>query len=289
MNVLLLSIVIVLFGMYSTIGKPANSRCRNNASLILYNCLFTFVSAIFSFCTSGKIFILPTSSIIISLVFGMMFCMTAYLHMKTIQTGPLSLGTLIISFSLIIPLIYSFLFLHEPFTLSKLIGILLLVVCVFLSTNLSSEDKKMSVKWFVFAILTLLSNGLQSALSQAHQVHTGGAYTSQFTALGYAFAALSSFFLFWIVKHKENAETRYFFNPAMLLLVFLSGLTSFGANYIVLSLAAVMNGSIVYPAVQGGSLVIVTLSSVLFLNERINLKKFITIVMGIVSVVLLNI
>ncbi len=289
MNFLLLLIGIVLFSIYNTIIKLGNSRCRNNASLILYNCLLCAVAAIIAFAFSDKNYTLSIYTYAAAIIFGILFCITSYLYMKTIQNGQLSLSALIVTFSLIIPLMYSFVFLNERLSYTKAFGIALLIACMLVSSNLSAGDRKASAKWFLLAFMTLLSNGFLSTVSKAHQVITVGAFVGQFVALGYSFAALCSFLLFCYVSRHEKADVRYFFNPVMLLLVFVTSISSFGANYIVTDLAATMDGSVIYPAVQGGALVIVTLCSVLFLNEKMNLRKFTTIGMGIVSVILLNI
>ena len=74
----------------------------------------------------------------------------------------------------------------------------------------------------------------------------------------------------------------------MIVLFVLIGFANFGLNLMVVLLATMMDGAIVYPAVQGGGPMIAVLGSRLLFGEQISWKKWAAILLGVTAIVLLN-
>ena len=87
---------------------------------------------------------------------------------------------------------------------------------------------------------------------------------------------------------EERIAPRAFFTPVMILLFLLIGAANFGLNLMVVLLATMMDGAIVYPAVQGGGPMIAVLGSLMIFGEQITWKKWIAILLGVLAIVLLN-
>ena len=81
---------------------------------------------------------------------------------------------------------------------------------------------------------------------------------------------------------------RDFFAPVMIVLFVLIGFANFGLNLMVVLLATLMDGAIVYPAVQGGGPMIAIIGSRLIFGEQISWKKWIAILLGVAAIVMLN-
>jgi len=81
---------------------------------------------------------------------------------------------------------------------------------------------------------------------------------------------------------------RDFFALVMIVLFLLIGFANFGLNLMVVLLATLMDGAIVYPAVQGGGPMIAVIGSRLFFGEQISWKKWIAILLGVAAIVMLN-
>ena len=294
--ILFLMLAILMSGIYSIGLKPANSRCHSLAELQLFNACFSataMVGALASaLITKGNLYI-PLSGILTAALFGCVFSLCVFTNLKALEDGPLSLTTLIVNFSLIFPLIYSFCFLGEPITPVRIIGILLLVVCMFLFTNPKvTGEKKISLKWILLAGASMLCNGLLSVVSKIYAMASENAYASQYLVFSYFFATVTSLILFAVLRSRQKKEERIapkaFFSPVMIALFVLIGFANFGLNLMVLLLATLMDGAIVYPAVQGGGPMIAIIGSRLIFGEQISWKKWAAILLGVAAIVLLN-
>ena len=229
--ILFLMLAILMSGIYSIGLKPANSRCKSLAELQLFNGCFSasaMVGALASALISTGNLYIPLSGLLTAALFGCFFSICVFTNLKALEDGPLSLTTLIVNFSLIFPLIYSFCFLGEPITPVRIGGILLLVVCMFLFTNPKvTGEKKISLKWILLSVASCLCNGLLSVPSKIYAMASENAYASQYLVYSYFFATVTSLVLFAILRSRQNKEDRVamrdFFAPVMIVLFLLIG------------------------------------------------------------------
>jgi len=294
-NIILLSACILFSGIYSLGLKPVNMRCRSIAELELFNGFFSGAAMIggFAYALINRSAYIPLSGLAVAALFGLFFSLCVFSNLKALEEGSLSITTLIVNFSLIMPLVYSFLFLKEEINAIRIIGILILAVCMFLFTNPKiTGEKKLSVKWLLLTLAAFFTNGVLSLIAKIYALSTDNIYSSCFMAYAYLFATFFSFIIFFILNRKQEEDKRVhvkkFLSPAMIGLIVLIGLSNFGLNTIIVLLATLMDGAIVYPAVQGGGPIIAIIGSRLFFGEHISWKKGIAILLGIAAIVLLN-
>ncbi len=295
LGILLLLLGIAMSGIYAVGLKPANTRCKNLAELQLFNGCFTGIAMLGALITAlckGSLYI-PFSGILAAAAFGIVFSICVFTNLKALEDGPLSLTTLIVNFSLIMPLGYSFFFLKESVTPQRIAGIGLLIVCIILFTNPKvTGEKKLSGKWLGLSLLSMVCNGFLSVFSKIYAMDTDNAYSGPYLMFCYLFATATSLILFFFLdRHrKDHAHTHVhsFFTPAMCGIILLVGVANFGLNLIVVLLATMMDGAIVYPAIQGGGPIIAAIVSRVLFGETISWKKAAAILLGAVAIVLLN-
>lgn len=296
MGIFLLLLGVLMSGLYSTGLAPVNRRCRTLAELELFNACFACVAMIGAFISGiagGSSMGMPVFAVLVALIWGTIFSLCVFFNLAALEEGPLSLTTLIVNFSLVMPLIYSFCFLGEPVTLLRIIGIALLCVCMLLFTNPKiTGEKKMSAKWLILTLLAMFCNGALSLIAKIFAMATDNAYASPFLAYSYLCASLVSLLLAFVLNRREPAERRIapkaYFAPIMLVLIVLIGAANFGLNLVVVLLATMMDGAIVYPVIQGGGPMIASIAGRLFFGEKISVKKAAAILLGVAAIVLLN-
>ncbi|MCQ2432958.1 MAG: EamA family transporter [Clostridia bacterium] len=296
LGIILLIVGIIMSGVYAVGLKPANSRCRSLAELQLFNGCFTFIAMLGAGATAlvrgGSLYI-PFTGVLAAVAFGCVFSICVFSNLKALEVGPLSLTTLIVNFSLVMPLIYSFCFLGEELSMLRIIGIVLLVICMLLFTNPKvTGEKKISGLWLVLSLTALFCNGFLSVTAKIYAMATDNAYSGPYLACCYLCATITSLILFAVLRSKQPREERRtmkdFFTPGMFGCILLVGFANFGLNLVVVLLATLMDGAIVYPAIQGGGPMIAALCSRLFFGEQISWKKGAAILLGVLAIVLLN-
>ena len=106
------------------------------------------------------------------------------------KTGKYFITTTITSMQFVIPIIYGLVILREPANYLTYCALICSVVSVCLmcygnrgKSASGDEDKGFSVKWLVFVLITLFSNGLISVLAKIQQTRFGGQHTNEYMVI----------------------------------------------------------------------------------------------------------
>ena len=263
----------------------------------------------------------------IGIAFGVVMAVSAVFLLYSIMIGPWSYTTVITSFSTIIPALAGVVLWDQSIDTLTIIGMALVGCSIVLSVmsdkkkvamspvtvlcgsetvatsgapaiGASAGEKKqktrMSGKWLACVTAAALASGCIGILQQVHQK---SAYRGELMSmLAIAFAAetviLCVAFGIFIAKY---GKTAVFAHPpktkkAAALLAFLIVLAGLGGmlNHVInLYLAGVMESAVFFPLVNGSNLVLVTILSIFVYKERLSVKQWIGLGVGIAAVLCL--
>ena len=233
-----------------------------------------------------------------------------------VTTGPLALSSLIISFSMIVPTVYGFIFWEgtgSAFVYAGFAAAALSIVLV--NANIKSEktknetvqpaetlpltdeteqppankDGKISFKWLCFALISFLANGFCAVVQREHQREFPGAFRAEFMLFAMLPAALFFLAFFLITRPKAGETQGARFKPNDLILPVFAGVINGLYNLLLTVLASsAIPPAVLYPLLAVGGVVISCAVSVFFFKERFTLIQYAGIAAGLASVVLLN-
>ena len=234
-----------------------------------------------------------------SVLFAVGYCMALAFSFLAIANGSLSLTSLVLQFSLIIPTFYGIFFLQEETDFFLFAGIALLVASIVLVNIPVGEKKeknaetekteknqnKTTWKWALFALLMFIGNGGCSTVQKMQQIHFNGLYKSEFMIVALIITTVALVVISLFTERKEML-------PALKKGVgyyAVYGVANGISNLIVLLLATKMSSSIVYPVLSAGGIVITSFVSVFVYKEKMNLFQKIGLILGVLAIVALNI
>lgn len=285
MEYLLLAIATLGISLQDLMRKFTNSKYKDpEGAPAAFNflmtaaslCLFTLLSLI-----GGFQFHLPT--LIYALIFGTGFAVAVYFNYQAVRLGPLSLTSLFIAYSLIIPTLSGILFLSEPFRLTSAAGIgLLLISLLLINGRTDKNSAPITKKWVIVVLLAFLGNGLCSLMPKLHQAAYPGLYRTEFMTFG--MVLVTTVFLISFLRQKAaRTLTRSFLLPAAT-----AGLANGAVNLLVLVLASQLPAALMYPMISAGGIVITFFLSRFVFHERLSKVQLIGFGVGILSIVALN-
>ncbi len=284
MNIILLLIIIICVAVQNVCNKEYDKRVGNGA--------FTFASAGAFFAvtvfiaTSGGSFSYPPELTVYSIAFAVAYSVSIITAYFAISTGPLSLTSLIISYSLIIPAFYGIIFLHEPTEPPLIIGIILLLISlVFINLEDKKEEKKITLKWGILATLAFVGNGGCSVIQKIQQEKFGGLYKSEFMIVALAFTVVSLFATALFTERKQILPSL----KKGFVWYSVRGLANGAVNFLVLVLALKMPASVMFPVISAGGIVVAALLSILFYKEKLSSKQMLGLLLGLGAIIFLNI
>ena len=203
-----------------------------------------------------------------------------------IKTGPLAISSLILSYSLIIPTMYGFLFRHEPVGLLKCVGIAFLLVSLFLVRNESkgTEEKKVSGKWLFFISVAFVGNGMCSVVQNAQQYRFGGVQNGNFMVAA-LFISLVALVVLAVIFERKT------FLPVLRqgsLYAAAEGLCNGATNLLVMVIIGMVASSVFFPVLSCGQMILIFVISAVFYKERFIPRQIAGLGCGLAALVLLN-
>lgn len=226
------------------------------------------------------------------IAFGLVFILTLAVYHFAMQMGPLSYTAFFFAASMLIPALAGLVFWDEPFTWAVGTGILLFLTAFWLITVFGGEKgKKGNGRWLLLCALTWAGNGslailmnlqgqaLESAEKAAEPIQL--MFVSFLTAAAIALAA-------WAILNRRQLKTDAALLKAGWLPVLLVGIGTGAGNVLVSYLTGRVPSSYLFPLVQGGTMVAVTLYSALVLKEKISRFGLMGIGAGVAAIVAMN-
>lgn len=207
-----------------------------------------------------------------------------------IGTGPLSITSLIVQYSLIIPTVYGLISGDSP-SPYLYIGLALLFVSLFLvNIEKKGEEKQISLKWIIFLLIAFLGNGICSTVQTAQQdvfktEQNPDGYKSEFMIIALIIAFVSILVAALVFERKGlGAKIK---TGAHWYII--CGLANGLVNLFVIMLAdPKYPTSIVFPVISAGGIVMAALVGVLVYKEKLSVMQIIGMVLGTSSIVFLN-
>ncbi len=220
-----------------------------------------------------------------SIAFAVSYGMALVFSLLAISSGPLSLTCLITQYSLLIPTFYGLIFLKETYKNTLFVGILLLVVSVVFVNLEKKDEKKITAKWTFFVLLAFLGNGVCSTVQKVMGLDFQGEYKSEFMIIAFIITAAAIALLAILKSGKQTLE--HLKKGAWLSAV--CGLANGAVNLAVITLSQRMSASVMFPVISAGGIILTALISIFIYKENLSLFQKFGFVLGVLSIIFLNI
>ena len=282
MNALYLIIIIAAVSGQDIMKKMYTNKTEGNGAYVFSACTALF-SMLF-FIVTLKEFHWNAAILPYVIAFALSFATANLFGVLAISTGPLSLSSLMIAYSLLIPTFYGVIFLKEPLSITFWIGLALLAISLFL-VNKKNDKTPITPKWILFVFLSFCGNGLCSTFQKMQQTAFDGGYKNEFMILSLAIVFLV-FTTVALIKNRKNLKSHlYHARFTAVGCGIMNGLT----NLLVMVLSGLIAVSVMFPLISAGGIVITYFVSRFIYKEQLNKVQFIGFLAGIGSVIFLNI
>ncbi len=283
MEYLLLALVTVGMTMQSVSKKAYNEKAAGG--VFAFSAGSVVLTMLFFVATSGGELHFTADVIWYAVAFAVANSLGVAGSMLAILTGPLSLSSLVVSYSLIISTVYGLTVLGEPIKATLLIGILLLLVSLFfINMEKKGEEKKITLKWVLFALIAFVGNGFCSVVQKEQQIKFDGLYKNEFMIIALLISAVALFILAFATEKKTvlpGIKNGFWYYT-------ICGIANGLVNYLVLVLANTMPASVMFPVISAGGVVLAAIVSVFFYKEKLSAWQWIGFVLGTLAIVALN-
>lgn len=286
---ILLSVSLCLGVAKNIISKWGEKSFGFLNGLMSVNIMISIVAlAVFSSGITGMKNAFAPLFIGVALIYGLLTLSSQSLYITAVKSGSVSVCSLIYASCFVIPTVYSVIRNGESVGAFKLLGIILLLFSVVLVSLKNKSEKGSSYKSIKYAVLAMCSAGGVGIL----QKEFGNIYPQDmlntFLLLAFFFMLISAaiFKLALSLKNEKQPVTynRLFFVPATL-----QSLSVVFANKLNLILVANIPGIIFFPLINGGTIMLSAVCSGIFFKEKLTVRTWTGIVIGIAAIILIAI
>jgi len=282
MNAIFLLIIIIGISAQHITTKAYNAKAEGVYS---FSTAKSLAALIVFLITAGSNLTFSSESIIYSVAFAIAYGMTNIFTVLAIKTGPLSLTSLLGQYSLIIPTFYGLLILNESAGVALIIGIVLLLISLLLiNIEGKKEEKKITLKWGIYVLLSFIGNGGCSTVQKIQQINCNGAYKNEFMIIALAISVITLLVCTLLTERKTMIHSFKKGLPYSSI----CGLANGAVNFFVLVLATRMPASVMFPIISAGGIVATALISIFVYREKLSLPQKIGMILGIAAVVVLS-
>ncbi len=260
---------------------------KHGSGGMFFNAIICLCAMVYFFVTDKNGLSFPREVILYGIANCFMYATGFYTTYLAFSLGSFGLTRLITSFSGIIAIFYGIVFLREPTTIITYIALALIFASVFLMNFKKDSGKAetgLSAGWLICVLLTVISNGTISIIGKTEHDHLGDGFNNEFLIISLGGAALLLFILGFVFERKSIRSTlKYGFLYGMF-----AGLFNGINNLLIMITYNYLPLSFISPVKTGLGIVISFLVSVFLYREKFSRRQVISVVVGIVAVVLMN-
>lgn len=206
---------------------------------------------------------------------AMSFCVVAYLLLgfRILREGNTAIYSLfLMSGGMVLPYLFGIFVLNEKITVLRVIGIIVICVAVFLS---SQTKLKLDARLIGFCMAVFVLNGFVSIISKVHQVTIDLTPVSSTAFVMYTgvFKFVLSVGAFLVVGNNgtsDKVRKAFFTRGNTLLIIFLTAGIG-GVSYMLQLMGAkTLPASVLYPLITGGSIIFSAIAGRVFYKEKLS-------------------
>ncbi|MBR6766310.1 MAG: hypothetical protein IKM06_07490 [Clostridia bacterium] len=283
MQVLLLVISIMAVVGSSTIyNKVGKSYIREDSDTYVFN-VFQHLASFLIFFFIAITQKASLTAILFGFVFGIVTVLSGVSKLLALRIGPMYITTLIGTSSMIIPTVVGTFFPGaEPLSIYKLIAIIALIFCIFITT-FKKSDGSFSVKWLIYCLLSFVLGGMIGVLQKLFRETPYGDQQSVFLAAAF----FASFAYSAIMLKKKTGKNKITVSTNFITVSVICGICAYLCNHINLYLSGIMSSQIFFPIVNGVPLIACSVIAFTVFKEKFSIAQLLGLIGGIISLVLI--
>ena len=281
-TVVLLSLAGAAFNaLNDLIYRSSSTSFKKNEVLSFYafsSIASAFIALIMAAGERGTFYFLP-QELLYGSVLGILSFLTYLFFLFSFTGENTSTSVTVFRLNMIPGIILAILIIDEKLTVEKVLALSLFVACIFLFKERSkSIQATKETKYIVFAVAACLFGGMLNFVNKLAAMHT----ESNFRLLLWRFTTVAVLSFIYLVIKK-----RFIINRKIIKYAGMSGSLLVFAIFFILTALKKGDVGVVIPVSQS-ALVIVSVISWIFYNEKADLRKIIAVISAIGAIIIIS-
>ncbi|MEE1239756.1 MAG: EamA family transporter [Acutalibacteraceae bacterium] len=279
--------------LFSIVFASLNSVLLHKAKItrndiFKFNFLCAAVWCICLFIANGFELQINKSVLLWGIIYGV--TQTLFILFKTLamNSGSVSITTLVGNFSLVISVVFCFIVWGEAISLLDIVGLIFLMVGIILSSNKKSSSASNS-KWPIYLVFFLVFAAAVGISFKAFSKTGQSEYAGDMMLVAAMVMLVTYAFICLFTRKCNSADNGSKINKEFIVYALASGMLSCVYNRLNIYLSATLDAVIFFPAFNGGVIMLSTVLSLILLKEKLDFKTSVGILLGIAGICIIGI
>ena len=282
--------LILLSIVFASLNSVVLHKADLSGSTAVYkfNMIGSAVWCVCLFAVNGFKLHIDKTVLLWGVVYGITQALFILFKTLAMNSGAVSVTTLIGNTSLLVSVLFCFFVWQEPINAAAIIGLAILMLGIACSTY-EKKNENISRKWVVYSMFFLLfaaGVGISfKAFGKTGKVNSAGDMMLIASVVMLASCAVICLF----VKKCNASRQSFKMQKEFIIYALLSGCLSCVYNRMNIYLTSVVDAVVFFPSFNGGVVFLSAVLSVILLKERLKLKTAIGILLGIAGICIIGI
>lgn len=287
----LASFALLVLTVFLSTGR--NMLSKGISDFPFGNRIFYFAQATVFFAGSltlmllGKLsFSLASITLLYSIIYGILLLSAQWSYTVALNSGNTGICATVYSLGFIFPTLSGSIFWNETLSGFNLLGISTVIVAVIIAGTKKNQGKKGDgSKYIVSLLLAMLSSGGLGIMQKVQQNSPYPEQKNSFIFVAFLFAAIISVLLGTFAKNGSGSVK---FMPKKAFCAGGVGVCFACCNLINTTLAGKLDSALLFPTLNIGTILLSVASGIIIYKERPDKKDFWVLIMGFLSIIILN-
>ncbi|MDP4118700.1 MAG: hypothetical protein Q8873_05865 [Bacillota bacterium] len=284
--------IFSMMGNNVAVNLYGKSPSKNSSDPYMFNLISTVICAVIfvllSLVTGG----VSVYTLVAGIALGILTNCANLFKVLAFSSGPLHYSNLIITSSFVIAAMYDYTLGGKPIEFPKdyirIAVMIILLLFVFISQDNKKGDTKATLRWIGFCMVAFFANGFIGIVQRVHQTSDYRDQRTFMLAVTFVISTLFSAAIYKVISKKTHQNSSITLTSKGAVYAYSAGIFLFVMHYINLFLSGVMPSAIFFPLVNGGSIFLTSVASIVFFKEKITVKQLIGIIGGIACIVIIG-
>lgn len=267
------------FDVLQTALTKGSSQKINIKQMLSFNLVKSIASLFVILLLSGFTLSFHMQTVLFGGIYGILLFVSLCCGYLALLSGNMAITSILVSYSVLIPVLFGGFFLKEPFGVLRIVGLILLFVSIT-TMNTAKQTQKTKKHWGLYTLLTFIGNGFCSVVQKLHQTLYPKQFCTEFMTVAFV-VILLLLLLFLLIGYGSFERGSYRFAAGAGACV--------GAGYsLTLFLSAVFPAAVLFPTLAISGAILNCLTSKILFKEKLKPMQLLAIAIGVCSVICLQ-
>lgn len=231
----------------------------------------------------------PALFLLLAALYAIFTSFSQIFFVMAVERGSVAITTLITSTAFLIPTFFSVIFYNEKLTYIRLIGIALLLLCVFLVTDKPTKTNG-GIAFLLFVLGAALMSGAVGILQRVYVMNypaEGG--LNEYLFVSFLIMAVIALFQWMLCERKTKhllpkEKSRY----AFVLPSFVMAACLAYAHKVNLYLSSVLPSTLFFPVINVSVICLTAVGAIIFFREKFSKRKICGLALSVIAILIVS-